>query len=47
VCLQFIGGLKQGWASAWRSLMAGELIVVLREKPSFGFLPQLPASRGV
>jgi NitT/TauT family transport system permease protein len=23
----FIGGLKQGWAFAWRSLMAGELIL--------------------
>jgi NitT/TauT family transport system permease protein len=22
----FVGGLKQGWAFAWRSLMAGELI---------------------
>jgi NitT/TauT family transport system permease protein len=25
----FVGGLKQGWAFAWRSLMAGELIVLL------------------
>ncbi len=25
----FVAGLKQGWAFAWRSLMAGELIVVL------------------
>lgn len=25
----FIGGLKQGWAFAWRSLIAGELLVVL------------------
>ncbi len=25
----FIGGLKQGWAFAWRSLMAGELLVTL------------------
>src|SRR5260370_1273632 len=23
----FVGGLKQGWAFAWRSLMAGELIL--------------------
>ena len=23
----FVGGLKQGWAFAWRSLMAGELLV--------------------
>ena len=26
----FVGGLKQGWAFAWRSLMAGELLVVIR-----------------
>jgi NitT/TauT family transport system permease protein len=25
----FIGGLKQGWSFAWRSLMAGELLVTL------------------
>ena len=25
----FVGGLKQGWAFAWRSLMAGELLVVI------------------
>ncbi len=35
----FVGGLKQGWAFAWRSLMAGELIVVLGSK-SVGFLLQ-------
>lgn len=35
----FIGGLKQGWAFAWRSLMAGELIVVLGSR-SVGFLLQ-------
>ncbi|HEY3485028.1 MAG TPA: ABC transporter permease [Ilumatobacteraceae bacterium] len=34
----FVGGLKQGWAFAWRSLMAGELIVVMAGKPSLGFL---------
>ncbi|MEP1124925.1 MAG: ABC transporter permease [Ilumatobacter sp.] len=34
----FVGGLKQGWAFAWRSLMAGELIVVLGV--SVGFLLQ-------
>jgi NitT/TauT family transport system permease protein len=34
----FVGGLKQGWAFAWRSLMAGELIVILG--PSIGFLLQ-------
>jgi NitT/TauT family transport system permease protein len=36
----FVGGLKQGWAFAWRSLMAGELIVVIVGKPSVGFLLQ-------
>ena len=35
----FVGGLKQGWAFAWRSLMAGELIVVLGSR-SVGFLLQ-------
>ncbi len=25
----FVAGLKQGWAFAWRSLMAGELLVIL------------------
>jgi NitT/TauT family transport system permease protein len=32
----FVGGLKQGWAFAWRSLMAGELLVVIASKPSIG-----------
>src|SRR5262245_24995201 len=32
----FVGGLKQGWAFAWRSLMAGELLVVIQNKPSIG-----------
>ena len=32
----FIGGLKQGWAFAWRSLLAGELIVNIAGKPSMG-----------
>lgn len=32
-----IGGLKQGWAFAWRSLMAGELIVAFSgHQPSLG-----------
>ena len=31
----FLGGLKQGWAFAWRSLMAGELLVTFG-KPSIG-----------
>ena len=33
----FVGGLKQGWAFAWRSLMAGELLVVLGNQPSLGW----------
>jgi NitT/TauT family transport system permease protein len=32
----FLGGLKQGWAFAWRSLMAGELLVILGNRPSIG-----------
>ena len=32
----FVGGLKQGWAFAWRSLMAGELLVIDRQQPSIG-----------
>jgi NitT/TauT family transport system permease protein len=32
----YIGGLKQGWAFAWRSLMAGELLVIIGNKPSLG-----------
>lgn len=31
-----IAGLKQGWAFAWRSLMAGELLVVIATKTSIG-----------
>jgi NitT/TauT family transport system permease protein len=32
----FVGGLKQGWAFAWRSLMAGELLVIIANRPSIG-----------
>ena len=32
----FLGGLKQGWAFAWRSLMAGELLVIIANQPSIG-----------
>jgi sulfonate transport system permease protein len=32
----FVGGLKQGWAFAWRSLMAGELLVIVGHQPSLG-----------
>jgi NitT/TauT family transport system permease protein len=31
-----VAGLKQGWAFAWRSLMAGELLVVIATKTSLG-----------
>lgn len=31
-----LAGLKQGWAFAWRSLMAGELLVIVANKPSIG-----------
>jgi NitT/TauT family transport system permease protein len=36
----FVGGLKQGWAFAWRSLMAGEIIVIVASQPSIGVLMQ-------
>ncbi|ASW56635.1 ABC transporter permease [Plantactinospora sp. KBS50] len=31
-----VAGLKQGWAFAWRSLMAGELLVVIASRTSVG-----------
>jgi NitT/TauT family transport system permease protein len=31
-----LSGLKQGWAFAWRSLMAGELLVIVANRPSIG-----------
>ena len=34
----FVAGLKQGWAFSWRSLMAGELLVVIANSSSLGFL---------
>jgi len=34
----FVAGLKQGWAFAWRSLMAGELLVIIANRPSIGVL---------
>ncbi len=37
----FVAGLKQGWAFAWRSLMAGELLVVIANKSSLGQLLQV------
>jgi NitT/TauT family transport system permease protein len=32
----FVGGLKQGWAFAWRSLMAGEIIGIVGNQLSLG-----------
>ena len=40
---QVVSGMKQGWAFAWRSLMAGELIVIVANRPSIG--TQLQNSR--
>ncbi|MGH2768520.1 MAG: ABC transporter permease [Actinomycetota bacterium] len=37
----FAGGLKQGWAFAWRSLMAGELLVIISNRSSLGVRLQL------
>ncbi|GAA0207984.1 ABC transporter permease [Actinomadura nitritigenes] len=34
----FVAGLKQGWAFAWRSLMAGELLVIIGSTTSLGVL---------
>jgi NitT/TauT family transport system permease protein len=31
-----VSGLKQGWAFAWRSLLAGELMVSIANRPSLG-----------
>jgi NitT/TauT family transport system permease protein len=36
----FIGGMKQGWAFAWRSLLAGELLVIVPGRTSLGALLQ-------
>lgn len=33
---EYVGGLKQGWSFAWRSLLAGELIVLIAGHPSLG-----------
>jgi NitT/TauT family transport system permease protein len=37
----FFAGLKNGWAFAWRSLMAGEIIVVIAYQASLGQLLQV------
>lgn len=34
----FVGGLRQGWAFCWRSLMAGELVVLVSNTASIGVL---------
>jgi NitT/TauT family transport system permease protein len=34
----YLAGLKQGWAFAWRSLLAGELLVIIAEAASLGQL---------
>src|ERR1022692_1558716 len=34
----YVAGLKQGWAFAWRSLMAGELLVIIANTSSIGVL---------
>ena len=34
----FVTGLKQGWAFAWRSLMSGELVVIVTNTASVGVL---------
>ena len=34
----FVAGLKQGWAFSWRSLVAGELLVIIANQPSLGAL---------
>jgi NitT/TauT family transport system permease protein len=37
----FVHGMKQAWAFAWRSLMAGELLVIIAAQPSIGVRLQL------
>lgn len=41
----YVTGLKQGWAFAWRSLLAGELLVQIAGKESLG--RELDASRQI
>lgn len=41
----FVGGLKQGWAFAWRSLMSAELLVAAANQTSIG--QQLQSARGL
>jgi len=37
----FIAGMKQAWAFAWRSLLAGELLVIIAQQPALGVRLQL------
>jgi NitT/TauT family transport system permease protein len=32
----YVSGMKQGWAFAWRSLLAGELLVIIPGTTSIG-----------
>jgi NitT/TauT family transport system permease protein len=32
----FVGVIEQGWAFVWRSLLAGEMIVIIVNEPSIG-----------
>jgi NitT/TauT family transport system permease protein len=41
----FVGGLKQGWAFAWRSLMSAELLVAATNQASIG--QQLQSARNL
>jgi NitT/TauT family transport system permease protein len=41
----FVGGLKQGWAFAWRSLMSAELLVAATNQTSIG--QQLQSARNL
>jgi NitT/TauT family transport system permease protein len=34
----YVAGMKQGWAFAWRGLMAGEIVVAIIGTPSLGVL---------
>src|SRR5450759_220601 len=34
----YVAGMKQGWAFAWRSLMAGQLLVIIANTSSIGVL---------
>ncbi|HVA59277.1 MAG TPA: ABC transporter permease [Mycobacteriales bacterium] len=36
----YVSGLKQGWAFAWRSLLAAELLVAIAHRPSLGLVLQ-------